>query len=78
MLSGNTQPEVHDDNGFELPNIWLRQHRITVLDICDQLELSLSIAFDLLRSLVLEQIQEVRLLQKEKCLLFLAVHLNAL
>ena len=78
VLSGNTQPEVHDDDGFELPNAWLRQHRITVLDIRDRSELSPSVAFDPLRSLVLEQIQEVRSLQKEKCLSFSAVHLNAL
>ncbi|KAJ5686465.1 hypothetical protein N7536_009084 [Penicillium majusculum] len=67
VLLGNSQPEAHDaDDGFELPNVWLGQHRITVLDIRDRSELSPFIVFDLLRSL------------KEKCLSFSAVYLNAL
>jgi hypothetical protein len=79
VLSDNSQLEAHGANdGFGLPNAWLGQRKITVLDLRDRSELSPSVAFDPLRSLVLDRIQDIRLLQKEKCLSFSAAHLNVL
>ncbi|OGE47359.1 hypothetical protein PENARI_c048G11836 [Penicillium arizonense] len=79
VLSGDSQLEAHGaDDGFELPNAWLGQHKLTILDLRDRSKLSPSVAFDPLRSLILDQIQQIRSLQKEKCLSFSAVHLNAL
>jgi hypothetical protein len=79
VLSGNSQLESHGaDDSFELPNEWLGQHKITILDLRDRSKLSPSVTFDPLRSLVLDQIQEIQSLQKERCLSFSALHLNAL
>ena len=79
VLSGDSQLEAHGaDDGFELPNAWLGQHMLTILDLRDRSKLSPSVAYDPLRSLILDQIQQIRSLQKENCLSFSAVHLNAL
>ncbi|KAJ5775840.1 uncharacterized protein N7511_000851 [Penicillium nucicola] len=79
VLSGNSQFEVQSpDDDFELSNAWLAQRKVTILDLRDRAEMSPSVTFDPLRSLIFDEIQEIRALQKEKCLLFSAVHLNAL
>ncbi|KAJ5500664.1 hypothetical protein N7453_009715 [Penicillium expansum] len=79
IMSGNSQLKMHDTNeDFDTPKVCMGQHKVTILDLRDRSELSPTVVFEPLRSLILDEIQEIRKIQKEKCLAISAVHLNAL
>lgn len=66
------------DEDFDTPEVYIGRYKVTILDLRDRSELSPTVIFKPLRSLILNEIQEIRKIQKEKCLLILAIHLNTL
>ena len=79
ILSGNFQLKMHDtDEDFDTPEVYMGRYKVTILDLRDRSELSPTVVFEPLRSLILDEIQEIRKIQKEKCLLISAVYLNTL
>lgn len=57
ILLGNFQLKMYDtDKNFDAPEVCMGRHKVIILDLRDRLELSPTVVFELLRSLILNEI----------------------